>query len=117
MTNKSIEHSNNKIKDISEYNSSIFKKTHDCLQQKESLGFKVPAGYYRQFNEIVLELYAIKTVMKMDEDNQILDILEMFYDKCIDKLNADLEKKKIPQNLRFIHTYDPPQEDNSGEHE
>jgi len=87
----------------------MWKKTHDWLTNEydslDSSKKDVPNGFYSVRHDQGQILGAIKTVMSLDGSEQIIEILEQMYDNAINILNADLELKKVPKEMRFKRSY------------
>lgn len=96
--------------DYAEYNKTVHENTYYYFQEKYhktvKLDGEVPSGFYKIQNNTSRECAELLHVMNMVGAEQIKEILEMLYDQRIDILNADLEKKKVPKELRFIKSYE-----------
>jgi len=98
------------MKDYAQYNKTMHEKTYNYFQEKYHKVVKwdgeVPSGFYKIQNQIGKECQELLDVMNMEGTEQIIEILEMLYDQRIDMLNADLDEKKVPKELRFIKSYE-----------
>jgi len=93
-----------------EYNKKIWNKTYDYFKKKYHLEIEmegeVSKGFYNTRKSGQIDWLAIKQVMELPNSNQIMQVLEKMYNDVVDKMNADLDKKKVPKRLRFKKSFE-----------